>query len=122
MIINLIKTANGKFWPADEQAEEQSKKLKMGDVYKTDVTVNQNFELHKKIFGFFGFCCNYYYGDINASKCKYQLDRLRKKLTIEAGYYKQVFLPDGKNFEIVALSISYDSMSDEDRQVLQKHR
>lgn len=120
MKINLLKTANGKLWPADEEAERQLSKLKKGDVYSANVKVNNNYELHKKIFGFFGFCTNYYYGDVDASKCEYQLDRLRKKLTIKAGYYHQVFYPDGKNFEIVAKSLKYSSMPDEDRQVFYK--
>jgi len=116
VIINLIKTANGKFWPADEQAEEQSKKLKNGDVYKANITVDQNYELHKKIFGFFGFCCNYWYGDINASKDKLQLELTREELTIAAGYFEQKFYPDGKSFKVVAKSISYASMPDDEKQ------
>ena len=120
MKINLIKTANNKFWPADEEAELKLKKLKKGDVYVVDVKVNHNYELHKKIFGFFAFCTRYYYGDVDAAKCEYQLDRLRKKLTIAAGYNKQVFNRDGIHFEIVALSLKYESMPDEDRQVFYK--
>tara|TARA_R110001632_G_scaffold192959_1_gene313826 strand:- start:6 stop:449 length:444 start_codon:yes stop_codon:yes gene_type:complete len=120
MKINIIKTANGKFWPADEEAELKVKKLKVADVYTADIKVNNNYELHKKIFGFFAFCTNYYYGDADASKCEYQLDRLRKKLTIAAGYHKQVFNRNGVNFEIVALSLKYESMPDDKRQVFYK--
>ena len=120
MKINLVKTANGKLWPVDEEAEVKLSKLKKGDVYTADIKVNHNYELHKKIFGFFGFCCNYYYGDVDASKCEYQLDRLRKKLTVAAGYHKQVFNRDGIHFEIVALSIKYESMPDDKRQIFYK--
>ena len=120
MKINLIKTANNKLWPVDEEAELKLTKLKKGDVYIADIKVNNNYELHKKIFGFFGFCCNYYYGDIEASKCPYQLDRLRRKLTVAAGYYKQVFARDGVHFEIVPLSLKYESMPDNERQVFYK--
>ena len=120
MKINLIKTANGKFWPVDEEAELQIAKLKKGDVYSADIKTNNNYELHKKIFGFFAFCVNYYYGDMDASKCPYQLDRLRKKLTVEAGYFRQVFLKGGLHFEIVALSLKYEKMTDEDKQVFYK--
>ena len=120
MKINLIKTANGKFWPVDEEAELKIAKLKKGDVYSADIKVNNNYELHKKIFGFFAFCVNYYYGDMDASKCPYQVDRLRKKLTIAAGYHKQVFNRDGIHFEIVALSLKYESMPDDERQLFYK--
>jgi hypothetical protein len=114
--INLIKTANGKLWPADEEAECKLLKLKSADIYIADIKVNQNYELHKKIFGFFAFCCNYHYGDMEASKDVYQLDTHRKKLTIAAGYYRQVFEPNGVDFEVVALSLKYDSMPDDERQ------
>ena len=121
MIINLVKTANGKFWPADEEAEQQSKKLKSGDVYKANVTVNHNYELHKKIFGFFGFCCNYWYGDIDASKDKLKLELTREELTIAAGYFEQKFYPDGKSFKVVAKSIAYEKMPDDERQMFYKN-
>jgi len=114
--INMIKQAGGLFSPVDEEAEDQLKKLKNCDVYSVDIKVNNNYRLHKKIFGFFGFCCNYKYGDINASKDEYYLNKVRKDLTINAGYYKQVFEPDGLSFELVALSLKYKSMPDNDRQ------
>jgi hypothetical protein len=120
MKINVIKTAHNRFWQADEEAEMLITKLRKGDVYKADITVNHNYELHKKVFGFFGFCTNYNYGDVDASKCKYQLDRTRKKLTIAAGYYRQVFEPNGIDFEIVPLSLKYESMPDDERQVFYK--
>ena len=120
MKINLIKTANGKFWPVDEESELKIAKLKKGDVYVADIMVNHNYELHKKIFGFFVFCTNYKYGDIDAGKDQYYLDKVRKDLTISAGYYKQVFERNGIDFEVVALSIKYESMPDDERQVLYK--
>lgn len=120
MKINLIKTANGKFWPADEEAELKIAKLKKGDIYTAEIKVNHNYELHKKIFGFFKFCTNYYYGDMEASKCEYQFSRVRRKLTIAAGYYKQVFGRDGVSFEVVPLSLKYESMPDNERQVFYK--
>ena len=116
MKVNVINM-KGVLLPVDSEAEEKLLKLKKGDVYVCDVKVNHNYELHKKIFGFFAFCTNYYYGDIEASKCPYQLDRLRKKLTVAAGYYKQVFNRDGVHFEIVAESLKYESMPDDKRQI-----
>lgn len=115
MKINLIKTANNKLWPADEEAEVKLTKLKKGDVYVADIKVNHNYELHKKIFGFFGFCTNYYYGDMEASKNKYSVDYVRGEITKAAGYHEQVFNRNG-SFKLVPRSISYESMKDEDRQ------
>lgn len=119
MKINIVKTANGKFWPADEEAEMLIKKLRKGDVYKADITVNQNYELHKKVFGFFGFCTNYYYGDMESSKNKYSVDYVRGEITKAAGYYEQVFNRSG-GFKLVPKSIAYESMADDERQTFYK--
>ena len=120
MKINLIKTANGRFWPVDEEAELKIAKLKKGDVYSADIKVDHNYELHKKIFGFFGFCCNYWYRDIEAKKDELKLGLTREELTIAAGYFEQKFYPDGKSFKVVARSLSYKSMPDDERQVFYK--
>lgn len=120
MKVNLILTSDRQWIACDSESQEQLVKFEVGVIHCHDIKVNQNYALHKKIFGFFAFCTNYYYGDIDASKCPYQLDRLRKKLTVAAGYHKQVFNRDGINFEIVALSLKYESMPYEDRQVFYK--
>ena len=61
-----------------------------------------------------------WYGDNEASKDKKQLELTREELTIDAGYFEQQFYPDGKSFKVVAKSISYAAMPDEDRQVFYK--
>jgi len=114
MKINIVKTANGKFWPADEEAEMLITKLRKGDVYKADITVNQNYELHKKIMGFFAFCTRYYYGDMDAAKNKYQFDYVRGELTKIAGYIEQVPNKNG-DIKIVPRSLSYESMKPEEK-------
>ena len=113
-------TSNRQFVACDEESQSKMSKFKVGVIHSHEVKVNHNYELHKKIFAFFGFCTNYYYGDMEASKCPYQLDRLRKKLTVAAGYHKQVFNRDGIHFEIVALSLKYESMPDDERQIFYK--
>ena len=108
-------TANNKFWPADEEAEIKMKKLKRADTYEANIKVNNNYELHKKIFGFFVFCTNYYYGDSEASKNEYNVTYVRGELTKQAGYYEQVFNRSG-GFKIIPRSISFESMPDDERQ------
>ncbi len=120
MKINLIKTANNKLWPADEEAEEKLSKLKAADIYVADVKINQNYELHKRIFAFFAFCTNFYYGDMEAQRDEFKVKFVRNKLTVIAGYYRQVFARDGVTFELLPLSLSYASMSPEERQVFYK--
>ena len=95
-------------------------KLKCGEFYTCDIKLNQNYRLHQKIFGFFAFCTNYYYGDMDAHKDKYQLEYVRRKLTLIAGYYTQVFARDGVTFELMPLSLKYESMAPEIRQEFYK--
>ena len=120
MKIDITLSADMQINPANEQSLIAIKKLKFGHFYTCDIKLNNNYRLHQKIFGFFVFCTNYYYGDMDASKCPYQVERLRKKLTIAAGYHKQVFNRDGIHFEIVALSLKFESMPDDERQVFYK--
>lgn len=118
MKINLLVTANKKLWAADSEAEEKLAKLKVGEFYICDVKLNQNYGLHSKIFGFFKFCAQHYYGDINVTK--QQIDYVRRKLTVIAGYYTQIFSRDGDSFELVPDSISYENMPAEEKGIYYK--
>jgi len=113
MKIDLILTANRVLWPTDEIEKEKLSKLKVGDFYSCDIKLNQNYRLHSKIFGFFKFCAQHYYGDINVTQ--HQIYYVRRKLTVIAGYFTQVFSRDGDNFELVPNSISYEKMPPEER-------
>lgn len=66
------------------------------------------------------FCTNYYYGDMDASKDEYNVQYVRNKLTVIAGYHKQVWSRDGTSFELLPRSISYEKMPPEERQVFYK--
>lgn len=114
MKMNLIKQVTGEFIPADEESYIASSKIKVGQVYKHSVTLNQNYRLHKKIFAFFSFCTQHYYGDNEAHKDTFQLDFVREKLTILAGYHRQVFNRDG-GFTLKAESLKYEKMPPEKR-------
>lgn len=113
MKIDLIVTANKTLWPTDDIQKERLSKLKVGEFYSCDIKLNQNYGLHSKIFGFFSFCTKHYYGDIDVTEK--QIDYVRRKLTVIAGYYTQVFSRDGDSFELVPDSISYENMEPEKR-------
>ena len=120
MKINVLKAAQNKLWPVDEVAEDYIKKLKNGEEYEVEIKLKQNARLHRKMFGFFAFCTKYYYGDMEAHKDEYQREYVRKKLTVIAGYCKAMYTRDGSTFELVPLSLKYDKMSPEDREILYK--
>ena len=113
MKINLIKTENGNFFSADEQDYEIAKNLKTGNVYQAEIKLIQNYKLHKKMFAFFKYCAQHYYGDQNVTKD--QIEFTRSKLLMAAGYVKQVFYPDGKRFELYPQSMKYENMPPEER-------
>ncbi len=113
MKVNMIKQPGGVLTPADEEAEQQMLKVKNHQLYTVDIKLNQNYMLHKKIFGFFKFCAQNYYGDRDVTQD--QVEFTRKKVTMAAGYYKQIFYPDGKRFELIPKSISYEKLSPEER-------
>ena len=85
-----------------------------------DIKVNQNYNLHKKTMAFFSFCTDHYYGCSEAHKDIYKFDHVRKKLTVIAGYYRQVWDRDGVNFELVPASLKYEQMPAEERGVFYK--
>jgi len=113
MKVNVVKTANGKLWPAEQEDEEKLRNMKVAEVYEVDIKVNQNYQLHKKIFAFFKFCTQHYYGDMDVTT--EQVEFTREKLLMSAGYVKQVFYPDGQRFELKPMSMSYAKMSPEER-------
>lgn len=116
MKLNLIKTSCGSFVPCDEEGQAKMAKFKVGVVHSHNVKVNQNYRLHCKIMAFFSFCTNYYYGDMEAYKDEYSVLYVRNKLTVIAGYFKQKHSRDGTSFELIPLSLKYESMSPEVRQ------
>ncbi len=117
MKISFIKQPGGTLTPSSEETVNKMAKLSNGIEYEVDIKVKQNGALHRKMFAFFSFCTNNYYGDSEAYKNKYQLDYVRGELTKIAGYSVQVFNREG-GFKIVPMSLEYEKMSPEDRSEL----
>jgi len=90
MKVRLMKCADGALVPTDDVEREKILKLEVGKEYHVEVCTSQNGKLHRKIFSFFAFCTKHYYGDSEAHKDSYQLDYVRRRLMISAGYCKQV--------------------------------
>ena len=115
MEVNFVKQPGGAMIPADDLQVDKLTKLTNWEEYKVDIKLKQNGKLHRKIFVFFAFCTQYYYGDSEAHKDEYKLKYVRDKLTVIAGYYRQVFSRDGSSFELIPLSLKYEKMSPEER-------
>jgi len=111
--INLIKTGNEKFWPADEEAINDAKDLCIGEVYSFDVKLNHNYKLLQKIHVFFKYCAQHYFGDMEVKKN--EIAYTKKNLLIAAGYCDTVVDPRTGYIEAIPHSISYGKMKEEDR-------
>lgn len=119
MKVNMIKQPGGLLVPADEEAEQQLLTIKNHSHYTVDIKLNQSYKLHCKIFAFFKFCAQHYYGDKDVTKD--QVELTRSKITMSAGYVKQIFLPDGVRFELKPVSISYGKMKPEEKVIFYKN-
>ncbi len=113
MKIDLVKTAMNKLYPADEKAEKQIAKLKTGQNYKANITLDQNYKLLQKVWVFCRYCAQHYFGDQNVDE--YQVEYVKSQLLIAAGYVRTLVDPRNGHIEIMPISISYDKMEEEER-------
>ena len=110
MKLNMLKQPGGVLSPADDIAAEYLTKLKTGEVYPVEVKRSRNPQFHSKVFAFFQFAFNYWRGECEFQEEAAQFDSFRKQLTVQAGYYNQVWKLDGLGFTLEAKSLSYGNM------------
>lgn len=79
-------------------------KLKMGEVYEVEIKKKRNYEFHKKFFALINLCHD------NQEHFDY-FDDTREYLTIKAGYYRKIMMPNG-NIQVRAKSISFANMDE----------
>jgi len=103
MKIFLQNTIHGliPIYPSDY---DEKKKLKLGEIYKAEVTKPRNYQFHKKFFSLINL------GHSNTS-LEMPFDTYRKYIITKAGYFKSYHTPKGLYFE--AESISFSSMTEE---------
>jgi hypothetical protein len=80
--IYMVKQLNGSFLPAHDSDLELARKLKAGEVYKFQYSKPRNYEFHKKFFALM---------DLVFDNQEHYTDRnkMRKHLTIEAGFWHE---------------------------------
>ncbi len=110
MKLNMLKQPGGILSPADDIAAEYLTKLKTGEWYEVDIKRGRNQGFHRKTFAFLNFAFAYWGGECEFQDEAAQFDSFRKQLTIQAGYYNQVWTLDGQGFTLEAKSLSYASM------------
>ena len=105
MKITLIKQLNGNFKVAYDSDYEKAKKIKVNEFYEFDYKQPRNYKFHKKFFALLEL--------VYQNQEQYNnIEHLRKKLTIAAGFYEMVYdLETGKDTK-EALSISFAQMDE----------
>ena len=114
MKLEFIKMAGGILMPADDIASEKMTKFKTGEQYQVDIKRTRNPQFHRKMFAFFNFCFEHWAGGHEFQDESLQRDEFRKQLTISAGFYDQVFSINKTDFTIVAKSLSFANMDQEE--------
>lgn len=114
MKLEFVKQAGGSLMPADDHTAEKMTKFKTGCQFPVDIKLPRNQSFHGKVFVFFGFCFEHWAGGHEFQNESLQFDEFRRQLTISAGFYDQVFSINKTDFTIVAKSLSFASMDQEE--------
>lgn len=102
MEFSLVKKSDNTFVAAYDSDYEKVQKIKVGDIYKCQVTKPRNYEFHKKMFALY----NMIYDNQELFD---HLDDMRRELTIAAGYFTTYHGLDGGLVK-QAKSISFAEM------------
>lgn len=106
MEIYLVKNLANTFSIAHNSDYEKAKKLKVGEQYKCKVTQPRNIKFHRKFFALM----NLIYQNQDTYN---NIDRLRKDLTIEAGFFENYTDFNG-HYRSEAKSISFGKMKQDE--------
>lgn len=116
MEVLLIRTPSG-FMAADDEAQEQVRKFKLGSLAKLDVVQMRNGQFFRKWWVLVKLGYDYFADSCETQEYKGQqvmpeFDRFRKDVTILAGFYRPVWNVNGE-MRIEAESLAWASMSEE---------
>ena len=119
----FVKQPNGTLSPAYEADRETLSKIKAGSFVRLKLNRARNYQFHRKYFALINFSFDYFEipdlpDDPEKKWMKHvmpgkNIDRIRKDLTILAGYH-EVFYRVDDSVRIEAQSISFGSMSEDD--------
>ena len=108
------------FVPTDLASREAMEGLSMNGEFKCTLTQPRNIKFHRKLFALIGIAFDAFdIGEITHKGIVIQknMDRFRKDLTIQAGFYETVYNLEG-DLRLEAKSISFASMSDDEFAIL----
>ncbi len=116
MEILLIKTPGG-FMPADDEAQEQCKKFRLGSLARLDVVQMRNGAFFRKWWALVKLGYDYVVDtcdmqEYKGQQIKPEFDRFRKDVTILAGFYRPVWNVNGE-MRIEPESLAWANMTEE---------
>jgi len=113
--IKFYKAQAGVLVPADEVEADRMTRFKTGEIYEIDIKLSRNPKFLAKMMVFFNFCFSHMDGVVILEHCteKKQRERMRKDLTILAGFYEQSYRLDG-SIRTEAKSLSFENMEEEE--------
>jgi len=115
MKITMIKLAKGVLVPADDLEADKMIRFKSTGMYNVEIKQSRNPKFLAKIHVFFKFCFEHWdgYEVLEHGTAKTQLERMRKDLTILAGFYHQDYRLDG-TIRTEARSLAFENMDEEE--------
>lgn len=105
MDLHLIKTLNGSFKLAYDSDYEKAKQIPLNEPFKVVYTKQRNARFHRKFFALINLCYQ------NQERFD-NIEHLRKRLIISAGYYDLIFDLDTMEEIKEAQSISFSKMDE----------
>lgn len=113
---------DGALWAVDAVSQDHLTELQNGVTYKCVITKPRNYKFLRKFFALLKFAFEHW--DIDETENRHgaivkNFPQFREDVTIQCGYYEQVFRTDG-TFRVVAKSIRFASMKEEEFSQLYK--
>lgn len=88
---------------------DEKKKLKIGEVYKVEVTKARNYDFHKKYFALIN-CSWEYQNDKTQKHFKDSVEQFRKTIEISAGHCDTIYSISRKEWIEIPKSVSFEKM------------
>lgn len=112
MKLNLLNTKQGLIPVYDDDFEEK-KKLKLGEVYRSNIVLFRNYEFHKKFFALIN-CAFEYLSEEQTERLggdnKFGRDNFRKEMLKAAGVSNTYYSVVRNELVVEAKSIAFDKM------------
>jgi hypothetical protein len=109
MKLNLLNTREG-LKPCYDDDFDEKKKLKIGEVYKCNVTMYRNYDFHKKYFKLIK-CAWGYQNEKTVAFFKHNQDKFRESVEIAAGNTETFYSIDRKEWIEKKRSVSFEKMN-----------